>query len=135
MCLLGDARTALWGCLATSVALGITATTAARHASASAADDRKTVATLDKRYQVAVETKDAVAIARILADDFVLVTGCGKTYTKADMLTDAHGSTVYEKNDEDSQIVRVWGNPAVVPARLWEKGTANGMRFDHELVQ
>jgi hypothetical protein len=72
-------------------------------------------------------------MARILAHDFVLVTGSGKTYTKADFLNDARRKdTTYERNDEDVQTVRVWGNAAVVTARLWEKGSTNGKPFDRK---
>ena len=70
-------------------------------------------------------------MARILADDFILVTGSGKTYTKADMLAEARRGDVYEQNDEESQTVRVWGDTAVVTAKLWEKGTTKGVAFDH----
>lgn len=95
-------------------------------------NDQKTVAALDTQYQAAVKNNDAATMARILADDFVLVTGSGKTYTKADMLDDANGDTSYEQNDEDVQTVRVWGDTAVVTAKLWEKGATNGKPFDRK---
>ena len=69
---------------------------------------------------------------RILADDFVLVTGSGKTYTKADFLKEAQGGKFkYEHNDERVQKVRVWGDTAVVTAKLWEKGTEDRKPFEH----
>jgi hypothetical protein len=69
---------------------------------------------------------------RLLADDFVLVTGSGKTYTKADLLSDARtGKVVYEHQEATAKTVRVWGDTAVVTAKLWEKGTDNGKPFDH----
>lgn len=96
-------------------------------------DDQKTVAALDTEYQAAVKINDVSTMNRILADDFILVTGSGKTYTKADMLNDAKGAaTNYERNDEDIQTVRVWGNTAVVTAKLWEKSTTNGQSFDRK---
>ena len=68
---------------------------------------------------------------RILADDFILVTGSGKAYSKLDMLNDTRSAaTSYERNDEDIQTVRLWGNTAVVTAKLWEKGSTNGQSFD-----
>jgi ketosteroid isomerase-like protein len=95
-------------------------------------DDRKAVAALDTEYQAAVKRNDVATMARILADDFVLVTGSGKTYTKADFLNVAKsGTTIYEQNDEKVQTVRVWGNTAVVTAKLWEKGTEDGKPFEH----
>lgn len=121
----------LW-MLATGLAFGMLAATVVQVASASTANDRKTVAALDKEYQAAVKRNDAATIARILADDFDLVTGSGKTYTKKDMIEDANGDTVYEHNDEEAQTVRVWGDTAVVTAKLWEKYTVKGKSFEHK---
>ena len=44
---------------------------------------KRLVAALDKQYQKAVEQNDAATMARILSDDFVLVVGNGKVYTKS----------------------------------------------------
>lgn len=97
-------------------------------------DDRKAVASLDTEYQAAVKKNDAATIDRILADDFVLVTASGKTYTKADLLNDARGRrTAYENQEDTMRTVRVWGDTAVVTAKLWEKGTDDGKPFDHLL--
>ena len=113
--------------------LSLVAIAAVRSAD-SIADVRKTVAALDTEYQAAVKRNDAAAMSRILADDFVLVTGSGKTYTKADLIHDAKsGSAVYEHNEDEQQTVRVWGDTAVVTARLWEKGTDKGRAFDHHV--
>jgi ketosteroid isomerase-like protein len=99
-----------------------------------AIDDRKVVAALDTEYQAAVKKNDDATMDRILADDFVLVTASGKTYTKADLLNDARGGrTAYEHQEDTMQTVRVWGDTAVVTAKLWEKGTDDGKPFDHLL--
>jgi ketosteroid isomerase-like protein len=119
--------------LAMGLALGLILTTAIRGANASTKDDRKTVAALDTEYQAAVKRNDATTMARILADGFVLVTGSGNPYTKADMLEDARRGDIYQQNDEEVQTVRVWGDTAVVTAKLWEKFTSNGKSFDHKL--
>jgi ketosteroid isomerase-like protein len=101
---------------------------------ASPADDEKTVATLDTQYQAAVEKNDADTMDRILADDFVLVTGLGKTYTKTDLLKSARSKgTVYEHQEDSSQKVRAWGDTAVVTALLWLEGTEDGKPFDYKL--
>jgi ketosteroid isomerase-like protein len=103
-------------------------------ANALSSDDEKAVAALDTQYQAAVEKNDAMAMDRILADDFVLVTGTGKTFTKADLLKDARNKTaVYERQDDSSQTVRVWGDTAVVTALLWAKGTEAGKSFEYKL--
>lgn len=100
------------------------------------AEDEKAVAALDTQYQAAVAKNDAAVMDRILADDFVLVTGRGKTFSKADLLGDARGaSTTYEKQEEmsETQKVRVWGDTAVVTALLWIKGTREGKPIDYKL--
>jgi ketosteroid isomerase-like protein len=98
----------------------------------SSTDDAKVVADLDTEYQAAVEKNDVAAMDRILADDFVLITGLGKTYTKADLVEEARsGRMVYEHQEDSSQTVRVWGDTAVVTALLWAKGREDGKPFDY----
>ena len=64
---------------------------------ASPQDDAKAVAVLDTEYQTAVKNNDATTMDRILADDFILVTGRGKVYHKADLLKSARDKdAVYE---------------------------------------
>lgn len=97
----------------------------------SAADDQRAIAALDTEYQAAVKSNDAATMARLLADDFVLVTGSGKTYNKADLLQEARsGHMVYEHQEDAEQTVRLWGDTAVITAKLWEKGTDAGQPFD-----
>lgn len=53
---------------------------------------------------------------------------------KAVLLRDARsGQIVFEHNEELEQKVRVWGDTAIVSAKLWEKGTNTGKPFDHTL--
>jgi ketosteroid isomerase-like protein len=105
------------------------------HRSTSATEDtREVVAALDTEYQAAVEKNDAATMDRILADDFVLVTGNGKTHTKAELLDEARsGHIKYERQADTEQTVRVWGDTAVVTAKLVEKGTDDGKPFDFTL--
>jgi ketosteroid isomerase-like protein len=102
------------------------------HSTAAASKDQETVAALDTQYQAAVKVNDAATMDRILADDFTLVTGSGKTYSKADLLDEARsGNFHYEHQEDTNQTVRIWGDTAVVTAKLWEKGTNNGKPFDY----
>ncbi len=99
-------------------------------------DDAHMVATLDQEYQAAVKTNDAAAMDRILADDFVLVTGRGRVLKKNDLLAAAREKqTVYERQEEEAgtQKVRIWGDTAVVTALLWIKGKENGKSLDDKL--
>jgi ketosteroid isomerase-like protein len=106
----------------------------ARTGTAAGSNDEKTLAALDTEYQLAVKKSDAGTMARILADDFLLVTGNGKTYTKADLLEEARdGKIQYEHQEDTDQTVRIWGDTAVVTAKLWEKGIEDGKPFDSTL--
>ncbi len=105
-------------------------------ADASPMDDAKEVAALDTQYQAAVKANDTIVVDRILADDFVLVTGRGVIATKADLLKEAREKqTIYEHQEEEkgSQKVRVWGDTAVVTALLWIKGVRDGKPIDYKL--
>jgi len=97
-------------------------------------DDKASLAALDTEYQAAVKANDAVTMDRILADDFILVTGRGAVFTKDDLLTSARNKEViYEHQEDIEQTVRIWGDTAVVTALLWQKGTNNGKPFDDKL--
>jgi ketosteroid isomerase-like protein len=97
-------------------------------------DDKASVAALDTEYQAAVKANDAVTMDRILADDFILVTGRGTVFTKEDLLTSARNQEViYEHQEDTEQTVRIWGDTAVITALLWQKGTNNGKPFNDKL--
>lgn len=118
--------------LASAIAVLVSTT----EVNASSADDANIVAALDLRYQAAVKENDAATMDKILADDFVLVTGRGKVYDKADLLKAAREKQViYERQDEEagSQKVRVWGDTAVVTAFLWVKTAQEGKPVDYKL--
>ena len=98
--------------------------------------DAAEVAALDTAYQAAVEQNDAAAMDRILADDFVLVLGTGSVHDKAELLAEARGKAItwdVQREIYGSQKVRVWGDTAVVTAKLRVKGTRDGKAFDRTL--
>ena len=100
-------------------------------ASGSSTDDAKIVAALDTEYQAAVKNNDAATMDRILSDDFVVVLGSGKIYTKADLLQMARTRRVqYEHQEDSDQTVRDWGDTAVVTATIWLKGIDEGKPFE-----
>lgn len=103
---------------------------------ATAADDASTVSTLDIDFQAAVKRNDAARMAEILHEEFVLVLGNGTVISREALLEEAaSGRIQYEQQDEDpgTQTVRVWGDTAVVTARLWIKGLRDGAPFDRTL--
>ncbi len=120
--------------LALALVALVFATVAATPASREA--DEKAVADLDTEYQAAVEKNDAETMDKILLDDFVLVVGNGTVYNKADLLKSARDKDfIWERQVEEpgSQKVRVWGDTAVVTAKLWLKGTSGGKAIDKKL--
>lgn len=99
-----------------------------------ASSDAAAVADLDTRYQAAVARNDASTMDRILADNFVLVTGTGKVYSKGDLLAEARShSVLYARQDDRERTVRVYGDTAIVTAKLMAKGSENGKPFDYHL--
>jgi ketosteroid isomerase-like protein len=109
---------------------------AAATPSASAEADRRAVAELDTAYQAAVKRNDWAAMDRILHPDFTLVLGNGTVVSRRELIEEAsNGRYAFEQQDEDpgTQQVRVWGDTAVVTARLWIKGSAEGAAFDRRL--
>lgn len=121
----------VFAALALAMSLGISA--AAR---ASPEEDRQAVAALDTEFQAAVKHHDVAAIDRILHDEMILILGDGRVVTREDHLQSAREKSIqYEVQDEDpgTQVVRVWGDTAVVTARLWIKGTKDGAAFDRRL--
>ena len=110
--------------------------TATNDLNASSDEDVKTVAALDTKYQAAVKSNDAATMDQILADDFVLVTGRGKVFRKADLIESARKKELtYERQDEEpgTQKVRVWRDTAVVTALLWIKAVQGVKPVDYKL--
>jgi ketosteroid isomerase-like protein len=120
-----------------SLSAGLVMALVASAAVAAPADDAAIVAALDTEFQAAVKHNDAVTIERILADDMILVTGRGAIFTRAQHIDAARNrERIYEQQDEESgtQVVRVWGDTAVLTAKLWIKGVAkDGQPFDYKL--
>ena len=111
---------------------------AASPALAAPADDARAVGALDIAYQAAVKANDAEGMARILHPDFVLVIGSGAVFTREALLKSARErQVIYQHQEEDpgAQTVRVYGDTAVVTARLWLKGAApdGSSAFDRRL--
>lgn len=103
---------------------------------ASSESDRQAVAALDTEFQAAVKANDADTMARILHPEMVLVLGNGRINTREEQLQEARNRVIkYEHQEEDpeTQTVRVFGDTAVVTARLWIKGVIQGASFERRL--
>jgi ketosteroid isomerase-like protein len=104
----------------------------ARAGLASPAEDKKAVEELDIAYQKAVEKGDTQTMAKILADDFVLVEGDGKRSSKTDLIEDLKsGKSHYQHQVDSERTVVVWGDTAVLTAKLYVKGVEDGARSDY----
>lgn len=100
--------------------------------------DRKAVYQLDVEYQAAVERNDAETLARIHHEHMVLVLSNGTVITGAQLEKAARDKArIYEQQVvvDDSRVVRVFGDTAVVTAKLWLKGNraASNEAFDYKL--
>jgi ketosteroid isomerase-like protein len=102
----------------------------------SPAEDIRAIAELDTRFQAAVKFNDATTMDKILHQNMVLVTGSGAIHTRDELLKAARDqASTYEKLDEEpgSQVVRVWGDTAVVTAKIWVKGKTGAAAFNVKL--
>lgn len=98
--------------------------------------DRDAVARIDRIYQQAVKENDARTMAKILHPDFVLVLGDGRRFDREELLDAARTRRfTYELQDEEegSQQVLVWGDTAIVTAKLLLKATRDGETIDRVL--
>ena len=108
-------------------ALPVLAALVAGPALASPADDMRAVADQDTRYQAAVKANDAATMADILLDNFVLVTGSGAAYDKDALVKSARDRDIvwiHQEEEPGSQTVRLYGDTAVITAKLhlaWDK--------------
>jgi ketosteroid isomerase-like protein len=117
------------GAIIAAVACGV--------ANASMEEDRKAVYGLDIQYQAAVERNDDETMSRIHHENMTLVLSNGTVVTGAQLEQAARDKArTYERQVvvDDSRVVRVLSDTAVVTAKLWLKGTrANGEAFDYKL--
>ena len=100
-------------------------------------EDRSAVASLDVQYQAAVERNDADTMNRIHHENMTLVLSNGTVVSGAQLEKLAREKArTFERQVvvDDSRVVRVLGDTAVVTAKLWLKGMrANGETFDYKL--
>ena len=58
----------------------------------------------------------------------------GRSIRRADLVQDAKsGKTHYAHQEDSDQTVRVWGDTAVVTAKLWAQGIEDGKAVDYKL--
>jgi uncharacterized protein (TIGR02246 family) len=110
----------------TAVASSATASPTAG-AAESSADVEKSLAQMEREGMEAYQKKDTAAMERILADDFMLVDGDGKTINKATAIAEVKsGEYKIESFTLDPVKVRVFGDVAVATTGDTEKSTYKG---------
>ena len=122
--------------VAGGIAMGVAAGTCMADEKTAQAD-REAVARLDIQYQSAVERNDADTMALIHHENMILVLSNGTVVSGKQLEQLAREKTrtfEHQVMVDDSRVVRVWGDTAVITAKLWLKGTrANGEAFDYKL--
>ena len=94
-------------------------------AATAAADEKEVLAAMDV-YKEAMIHNDASALNRILASDLAYVHSAGEMQTKTAVIEAAtSGKSVIERIDFSDTSVRIYGNTALVRARvdLWHSKT------------
>ena len=89
---------------------------------------------MDVTFQEAIRSNDVPALESILADDFLLTTGTGRTFSKSDLLEEARSLRfVYTHNETKTRRTTVRGDVGVVTGLLYMKGTDYGKPFELRL--
>ncbi|MGB6488684.1 MAG: nuclear transport factor 2 family protein [Steroidobacteraceae bacterium] len=92
---------------------------------------RNNVAKLDTEFQAAVKRNDFATVARLLPNDYILISSTGAVATKGDLVNEARQNKyVYSHQEDSHQVVRIWENTAVLTALLWAEGTTGGRHFN-----
>jgi ketosteroid isomerase-like protein len=85
---------------------------------------------IEKEFSHAIVTNDAEAVARFLADDWIIVDPDGGVIDKARFLDVIRsGALTHEAMASDDIRVRIYGNTAIVTALTTTKGKFGGQPF------
>ena len=85
---------------------------------------------MEDDWQKATRTKDAAALKRIIAEDWVATDEMGKILNREQYLSQTTSNPdVIQSNENFDMQVRVYGSTAVVTGGLTERGTRNGTAY------
>ena len=85
---------------------------------------------LSQAYDAATVRGDSVALGRLLADDYVYVSGSGKLSSKADALALTRSKNYKLEFGQSHEVrVRAFGTAAIVTGRWVATGRNNGIPF------
>ena len=86
----------------------------------------------EQAWTTAHRQLDLVAIAQLMADDYVIIRPDGRVEDKAAALADyTKAQRNWEVAESDQLDVRVYGTTAVVIGRWQARGVNNDQRFDY----
>ena len=85
---------------------------------------------MEDDWQKATRTKDAAALKRMIAEDWVATDDKGKALNREQYISQTTANPdVIQSNENFDMQVRVYGNTAVVTGGLTERGTRNGTAY------
>ena len=85
---------------------------------------------LEKEFSQAIVKNDAVAVGRLLADDWIIIDPDGGIIDRARFLgVMESGALTHEMMGSDDARVRIYGNTAIVTALTTTKGKFSGQAF------
>lgn len=92
--------------------------------------DERDVRQFVSDFAAAFQNNDAAALGRAFSDDYVFVNPAGALQNKKQRVDEVgSGDRKYELAKYDEVTVRVYGNTAIVTARVTVKGTNKGVPF------
>lgn len=95
-------------------------------------DSSKVIRALESKWNDAYKRGDIDAMNALLADDFIITTEDGATYSKTGYIAHLRGSPEHVAIAQNADVkVRMHGNVAVVTGAYFEKGTSNGKPYEY----
>jgi ketosteroid isomerase-like protein len=95
------------------------------------AQDSTKVIAMENAWNQAEQNNDAAAVQLLLADDFVMTTGEGDLYNKAQIVASIRDKSYQpEALQSSNMVVHAHGNTAVVTGAYYEKGTDKGKPWE-----
>lgn len=88
---------------------------------------------LEKEFSQAIVKNDAVAVGRLLADDWIIIDPDGGIIDRARFLgVMESGALTHEMMESDDARVRIYGNTAIVTALTTTQGQIQRASLHHE---
>jgi ketosteroid isomerase-like protein len=98
---------------------------------AAVAQDSTKVIAMENAWNQAEQNNDAAAVQLLLADDFVMTTGEGDLYNKAQIVASIRDKSYQpEALQSSNMVVHAHGNTVVVTGAYYEKGTDKGKPWE-----